>query len=92
MFESPFWRNGSDITQTVTSAIDPDPALPVREAFDISPPGGPGIIASFLYPDHAFGLLEQVGWGLLGRLIGSLPGLHLLIAPGVPASVPPGGR
>ena len=67
VYDSPFWRNGSGIEEAVTAVIDPDPALPVREGWDISPPGGPGVIASFMYPDHAFDLLEAVSPGRPGH-------------------------
>lgn len=57
-YAEPFWRNGKSVKDSISLAIDPNPALKVSEAFDVSPPGGPGALAGFLYTEHALEVTE----------------------------------
>lgn len=54
------------LTEQVTFAINPsafntDHHLYIDSVYDVSPPGGPGVLASFLWNDDAFELLSKVG-------------------------------
>jgi len=58
-YERPFWRPASGVKDGITTAINPDPSAPVSMIFDVSPPDGPGVLASFLFGDHALSLPAQ---------------------------------
>ncbi|KAI7839402.1 hypothetical protein COHA_006803 [Chlorella ohadii] len=63
-YEEPFWRNGLPANESITFAIDPfayttASARKIDSVFDVSPPGGPGVLASFLWSDDALSLLAQ---------------------------------
>ncbi|KAI3434449.1 hypothetical protein D9Q98_002526 [Chlorella vulgaris] len=63
-YASPFWRTEGGIHEQVTFALNPhvyhpDHPLYIDSVFDVSPPGGPGVLASFLWNDDAFELLNK---------------------------------
>lgn len=63
-YASPFWRTEGGISEQVTFALNPhvyhpDHPLYIDSVFDVSPPGGPGVLASFLWNDDAFELLNK---------------------------------
>ena len=53
-YEKPWWRKeGLPLSEQVTVALEPhafnpDHPLYIDSVFDVSPPGGPGVLASFL--------------------------------------------
>lgn len=64
-YERPYWRKeGVPLEQQATVALEPhafnpDHPLYIDSCFDVSPPGGPGVLASFLWNDDAFELMSQ---------------------------------
>lgn len=64
-YEKPYWRKeGVPLAEQVTVALEPhafNPEHPlyIDSVFDVSPPGGPGVLASFLWNDKAFELMSQ---------------------------------
>lgn len=69
-YGAPHWRTeGAPLSEQVTFALNPhafnaDHHLYIDSVYDVSPPGGPGVLASFLWNDDAFELLNKVseGW------------------------------
>lgn len=64
-YEKPWWRKeGAPLEQQVTMALEPHAfnvhhPLYIDSVFDVSPPGGPGVLASFLWNDNAFELMSK---------------------------------
>lgn len=64
-YGAPHWRTeGAPLSEQVTFALNPhafnaDHHLYIDSVYDVSPPGGPGVLASFLWNDDAFELLNK---------------------------------
>ncbi|PRW57779.1 Amine oxidase [flavin-containing] [Chlorella sorokiniana] len=63
-YERPFWRTSPNINETVTFVLDPHAFTPtgdrsIDSVYDVSPPNGPGALASFLWADDALDLMAQ---------------------------------
>lgn len=53
-YERPLWRPSANLSQCITFALDPHASTSrghrsVDSVYDVSPPGGPGVLASFLW-------------------------------------------
>ncbi|KAI7837241.1 hypothetical protein COHA_008929 [Chlorella ohadii] len=63
-YERPIWRTSSNISEAVTFVLDPHAFTPsgdrsIDSVYDVSPPNGPGALASFLWADDALDLMAQ---------------------------------
>ncbi|KAL4441816.1 hypothetical protein ABPG77_003732 [Micractinium sp. CCAP 211/92] len=63
-YERPLWRPSANLSQCITFALDPHASTSrghrsVDSVYDVSPPGGPGVLASFLWADNALDLMAK---------------------------------
>lgn len=63
-YERPLWRTSPNVSRCVTFALDPHAFTArgdrsVDSVYDVSPPGGPGVLASFLWADDALEVMAQ---------------------------------
>lgn len=63
-YERPLWRQSGNVSEGVTFVLDPasytrEGRRSVDSVYDVSPPEGPGVLASFLWADDALDLMAQ---------------------------------